>query len=59
MLEALPRRPVDGAYTLRNTGDNKVVYKLNAVTKDDDGGPGVLVRRGAELEFQSGSQPCL
>ncbi|KAM0792697.1 hypothetical protein ACM66B_002477 [Microbotryomycetes sp. NB124-2] len=67
VIEALPRRPADGSHVLRNTGDNKNVYKLNAVqqaptapvpaandqhdsrTKDV---PGVLIRRGTELEYQ-------
>ena len=52
-LAVLPRRPSDGAYALRNDGEAKRVYKLNAV-----GGPGredggVVMRTGKDqFEFQ-------
>ncbi|ORY80680.1 hypothetical protein BCR35DRAFT_304225 [Leucosporidium creatinivorum] len=55
LLTSLPRRPTDGAYTLRNTGENKTVYKLNAgPLPDGKGSEGVLVRRGTEFEYQRG-----
>lgn len=55
-IEALPRRPTDNAYALRNKGDNKVVYKLNAapLPNDEKNAAGVLVRRGTEFEYQRG-----
>ncbi|KAM0745787.1 hypothetical protein T439DRAFT_330327 [Meredithblackwellia eburnea MCA 4105] len=48
-LHSLPRRPMDGAYALRNEGEKKPVYKLNTVGKD-----GVVVRRevGQGFEFR-------
>ncbi|KAK4050061.1 hypothetical protein OIO90_005251 [Microbotryomycetes sp. JL221] len=60
VLEALQRRPVDGTYVLRNTGDDKHVYKLNATAPSEAAADssttgeaaGVLIRRGTHLEYQ-------
>ncbi|KAI5475262.1 hypothetical protein MNV49_001675 [Pseudohyphozyma bogoriensis] len=51
-LAALPRRPTDQSYALRNSGDKKKVYKLNAVGAPGREAVGVVVRRGKEFEYQ-------
>lgn len=56
-LGALPRRPIDGAHALRNTGPSQVIYKLNAEPEQAPGSNttsrGVLVTRdGGEFELQ-------
>lgn len=52
-LAVLPRRPVDGAYALRNEGEQKRVYKLNAVGGVGREVGGIVLRRNKDdFEFQ-------
>ena len=51
-IEALPRRPVDNCYALRNEGEGKREYKLNAVGGTGVEAGGILLRREGTYEYQ-------